>query len=95
MSIRKDLRQRAEIRKVTFNNFSKGMEYDNFAKDPSNPRVQLIKNLNVENGKLELRKPAVPFMGDNGEYNMVLLRPDDVVKQVFFFPSLNNEARFV
>lgn len=93
--IRRDLRKRLEAKKVTFNNFSKGMEFDNFAKDPSNPRVQYIKNLELQNGKLELRKPALPFIGDNGEYNMVLLRPEDKVQQVFFFPSLNNEARFI
>lgn len=47
--------------KATYTDFSKGMEYTAHAKDSTNPRAQLIKNMEIDaDGKLSVRRPLVP-----------------------------------
>lgn len=93
---------RQQIRVVTqspqdnYTNFSKGMEFNSHAKDTSNPRVNLIKNLNIDSdGKLSLRNPVVPFFDKNGNYLAPLFKKQYEVIQTFFYPGLRNESRFI
>lgn len=81
---------------ATYTNFGGGMEYNDHARAKISGRVGFIENLNItDDNKLELRKPAIPYITKEGDYNMPLLGPSDTIVQVFQFPALNNPTGFI
>lgn len=93
---RVNTRRITENPKVKIDNFSGGMEYNNHSRDKRNNRVKFIKNLEItDDGKLELRKPMIPYLDFNGDVATPLFTEDKEIIKTFFYPSLNNSIKFI
>lgn len=93
---RTNIRRIKENPKWALDNFSGGMEYNDHARAKRNNRVKYIKNLELtDDGKLELRKPMVPYLDTNGTISTPLFKDDVEIIKTFFYPSLNNNIKFI
>lgn len=94
---RQSIRPVVQVPQDVYTNFSKGMEFNTHSKDTSNPRVQMIRNMEIDSdGKLSVRRPLIPHIL-NG-YNWVNMWVDvkgQTLLQVVYAPFRKLDVPFI
>ncbi len=102
--MRKQIRVVQESPKDSYSNFTRGMEYNTHAKETSNPRVQLIKNMEIDSdGKLSVRRPIVPKQINNSHIHSAFsitrinrnFSPQQTFSRIFRAPFTNLTVQYL